>query len=106
MLLLVSRSVGRRLHLQYLIIWLSVITIATGNIRLYLSNFERRVHLVYPGQSSGVKSILDEEGDRHCQQTAGRQHQEECQEHLGVVLIRHDGLVDGTYHDVHRRVIS
>ena len=92
MCLLVARNVDRRLHLHFSSIWLHLITSATGKIRLNISNFERGVHLVDPGQSCGVESILDEEADRHRHQTAGRQHQEECQEHAGVVLIRHDGL--------------
>ena len=96
MFLLVSRNVDRRLHLHFSCIWLYLITIATGKIRFHISNFERSVHLVYPGQSCGVESILHEEADRHRHQTAGRQHQEECQEHAGVVLIRHDGLGDVT----------
>ena len=96
MCLLVARNVDRRLHLHISSIWLHLITSATGKIRLHISNFERCVHLVDPGQSCGVESILDEEADRHRHQTAGRQHQEECQEHAGVVLIRHDGLGDVT----------
>ena len=92
MLLLVARNVDRRLHLHISSIWLSLITIVIDIIRLHVSNFERCVHLVDPGQRCGVESILHEEADRHRHQTAGRQHQEECQEHAGVVLIRHDGL--------------
>ena len=96
MCLLVRRNVDRRLHLHISSIWLSLITIVIDIIRLHISNFERGVHLVDPGQRCGVESILDEEADRHRHQTAGRQHQEECQEHAGVVLIRHDGLGDVT----------